>query len=377
MLFRTWTANVCCSGESMFCIRMDFNLGPLFVLSGKGEVTDVLPAICRKMESFLTRWDHFISDRRSQYIYLNYYNAEQLVYLCRELGSKCPSKAALMMLSLIKRDCSEDDVQEVSKRMVSIKPKKNLADLFALVAERELTEHLEYIWASYMENMHSFLPGCLDIDTLGSYLSILAGLEKRSIQRVLPSGLNVGKPNLILCPRSEVLTSALAIYMNSPEEMLPSYDEILLCTPQTSYEQVALFLRRCLTPGCQEKKIYTLLFADELSYNVGYRSEELFRSLHLKYWADYHLVIMCNCEREHCYVPSVFSQFKIHMIPQQPLKSIQNYLVNHYKATDPAISLAPIFKKELCVSIISSKRAAVGERANFKDFQMLILKLAT
>uniref|UniRef100_A0A670HUU1 RING-type E3 ubiquitin transferase n=1 Tax=Podarcis muralis TaxID=64176 RepID=A0A670HUU1_PODMU len=370
MLFRSWVADVYCSPNHEFCLSMDFNLNSGYALIGNGDVTEVLPTVCQKMESFLEKWNQFMLEKRSQYYYLNYYMAEQFVYLCKELGSECPSEAALTMLSFIKRNCSKQDVQEVSDQVVSKKPKRNFADLLGPVARgRELTVQLEYIWESYMRSMGSFLPGCLDIDTLGIYLATLADLEKKSVMRKLPQGLHAGRPNLILCPRSEVLASALAIYMNSPGEMLPSYDEVLLCTPQTSYEQVALFLRRCLTPGYKGKKIYTLLFADELSYDVGYRSEELFQSLHFNHHDDYRLVILCNCEREHCYVPSVFSQFKVHMIPQQPLKDIQGYLGNHYKATQPPSSSASVFKDQMCVGIVASERAGVGKSLYVKRLQ--------
>ncbi|XP_032991850.1 E3 ubiquitin-protein ligase RNF213-like [Lacerta agilis] len=370
MLFRSWVAGVYCSPNHEFCLSMDFNLNSNSVLIGNGDITEVLPVICRKMESFLEKWNQFMSEKRSQYYYLNYYMAEQLVYLCKELGSECPSEAALTMLSFIKCNCSKQDIQVISNQVVSKKAKRNFADLFGLVARGEqLAVQLEYIWESYLGSMGSFLYNCLDIETLGIYLATLADLEKRSVMRKLPQVLHAGRPNLILCPRSEVLASALAIYMNSPGEMLPSYDEVLLCSPQTSYEQVALFLRRCLTPGCKGKKIYTLLFADELSYDVGYRSEELFQSLHFKHQDDYRLVILCNCEREHCYVPSVFSKFKVHMIPQQPLKDIQGYLGNHYKATQPPSSSASVFKDQMCVGIVVSERAGAGKSLYVKRLQ--------
>lgn len=303
-----------------------------------------------------------MSEKRSQYFYLNYYTAEQLVYLCRELDSECPSEAALMMLSFIKHNCNKRDVREAFRQVLSQKPRSNLVDQFALMErKRDLTAQLEHIWESYMERRDFFLPGYLDIETLGVCLAALACLEKRRVMRILPQGLHADRPNLILCPHSEVLVSALAIYMNSPEEPLPSCDEVLLCTPQTSYEQVALFLRRCLTTCCKEKKIYSLLYADELSYDVARRSEELFQKLHSKHQDDYCFVILCNCEREHCYIPSAFSQFKVHMIPQQSLKDIQSYLGRHYRVMQLTSASASVFKGQACVGIVSSKRAGMGE----------------
>uniref|UniRef100_A0A670Y6Z8 RING-type E3 ubiquitin transferase n=1 Tax=Pseudonaja textilis TaxID=8673 RepID=A0A670Y6Z8_PSETE len=366
MLFRNWIADIYCSPKRQFCIKMNFNLNSIHDLCGSGDVAEVLPAMCKKMESFLERWNQFMSEKRSQYFYLNYYMADQLVYLCQELGSGKPSESALMMLSFIKHSCSRQDIEEVSKLLISEIPNSFDAMYELQARKRELTEHLEEIWGSYMENMGLFLPDCFDIETLGRFLSNLADLEKRSVARVLPQGLHTRQPNLILCPRSEILISTISIYMNSPKEKLPSYDEVLLCTPQTSYEQVELFMRRCLTPNNKEKKIYTLLFADELSYDVSYKLEELYQNLYLKHSNDYHLVMFCNCEREHFYIPSVFSNCIIHMTPLRPLKEIQSYLGKHYKATEFGNLSTSIFKNNMCVGIVSSERAGMGKSLYIK-----------
>ncbi|NXK24285.1 RN213 ligase, partial [Arenaria interpres] len=150
--------------------------------------------------------------------------------------------------------------------------------------------------------------------------------------------------------------------MNSPDQPLPTFDEVLLCTPQTTAEQVGLFLRRCLIPGCAGERIYTMLFADELSYDVSRRAEELFQRLQrYNTCSTYRLIILCNCEREHSYIPSVFSQYKVHMIPQRPLAEIQRYLQHHYRVAAPSGSAASVFKDNMCVGIVASKRAGVGK----------------
>uniref|UniRef100_A0A674JMV9 RING-type E3 ubiquitin transferase n=1 Tax=Terrapene triunguis TaxID=2587831 RepID=A0A674JMV9_9SAUR len=363
MLFRSWIAHVYCSPTSEVCISMDFRLKLVQELSGTGDMMAMLLDLCREMEKFLEKWKCFMSEKRSQYFYLNYYTSEQLVYLCREIGMPQPSENALMMLSFIKHNCTRKDVRMASKHVVSDRSRKNISDLPELLGrERDLTTQLQQVWDSYIACMSSFLPGCWDIDTLGSCLASLADLEKESVTRVLPRGLHVGRPNLVICPRSDVLASALAIYMHSPRQALPTYAEVLLCTPETDFEQAGLFLRRCLTPGCKGEKIYTMLYADELSYDVSYRLEKLFQSLCRQLHQDnYRLVILCDCEREHSYIPSVFSQYKVHLIPQEPLRDIQTYLRSHYRVTQPAGSAASVFNDNMCVGIVSSKRAGVGK----------------
>ncbi|NWS75686.1 RN213 ligase, partial [Crotophaga sulcirostris] len=148
--------------------------------------------------------------------------------------------------------------------------------------------------------------------------------------------------------------------MYSPDQPLPTFDEVLLCSPQTTAEQVELFFRRCFICCNGGEKIYTMLYADELSYDVSCRAEELFQHLQ-HYNRNYRLIILCNCEREHTYIPSVFSQYKVHMIPQRRLDEIQQYLQHHYRVPQPSRSAAFVFKDSMCVGIVSSKRAGVGK----------------
>ncbi|XP_025892633.1 E3 ubiquitin-protein ligase RNF213 [Nothoprocta perdicaria] len=362
VLFRFWLARIYCSPKSESCVVLDFSLALIPGLEGQGEVATVLPGLCRKMESFLERWRAFMNDKRSKYFHLNYYTAEQLVYLCGELKKGQPSQNALMMLSFLKHNCTSQDVLRASRSTVLASSRKAISNLPALLEEeRDLPAQLERIWQCYMSSMSSFLPSCLDVDTLGRWLKNLAGLESARVARDFPQDfLRVGQPNLITCPRSDVLSAALAIYMHSPHQPLPTFDEVLLCTPQTTSEQVELFLRRCLSPSSRGEKIYTLLYADELSYDVSARAEELFRCLQ-HYNSVYQLVILCNCNREHSYIPSVFSQYKVHMVPQRPLAEIQRYLQDHYRVTQPLSSAASVFKDNMCVGIVSSRRAGVGK----------------
>ncbi|KAM6377190.1 E3 ubiquitin-protein ligase RNF213 [Pluvialis apricaria] len=362
MLFHSWLARVYCSPKRESCILIDFSLEPIPVLEGQGATAAVLPGLCKTMESFLESWKSFMYEKRFQHFYLNYYTAEQLVYLCTELGQGMPSQEALMMLSFLKHNCTKQDVLRASRSEVPPSSRRAVSDFQVMLdGEKELTARLKCIWECYMSNMGSFLPNCLDIDTLGGWLKNLASWERDHVTRDFPQDLLcVGQPNLITCPRSEVLTSALAIYMNSPSQPLPTFDEVLLCTPQTTAEQVGLFLRRCLIPCSAREKIYTMLYADELSYDVSCRAEELFQHLQ-RYNSTYRLIILCNCEREHSYIPSVFSQYKVHMIPQRPLAEVQRYLQHHFRVAQPSSSAASVFKDNMCVGIVSSKRAGMGK----------------
>ncbi|XP_069729030.1 E3 ubiquitin-protein ligase RNF213 [Phaenicophaeus curvirostris] len=376
MLFRSWLAYVYCSPEKESRVLIEFCLEAIPVLEGHGDMAAVLPRLCKTMETFLESWKSFMYEKRFQHVYLNYYTAEQLVYLRTQLGRKAPSEGALMMLSFLKQNCTREDVLRASRNEVPPSSGEGVSDLQAMLdEEKDLIAGLECIWECYMSDMGSFLPNCLDIDTLGERLKDLASYEKEHVTRDFPQDLlRVDQPNLITCPRSEVLTSALAIYMNSPKQPLPTFDEVLLCTPQTTAEQVELFFRRCFIPCSGGEKIYTMLYADELSYDVSCRAEELFQ--HLQHYSKtYRLIILCDCEKEHNYIPSVFSQYKVHMIPQRPLAEIQNYLQHHYRVVEPSSSAASVFKDNVCVGIVSSNRAGVGKSLYVKRLHERLLEV--
>ncbi|KAJ8398812.1 hypothetical protein AAFF_G00420090 [Aldrovandia affinis] len=416
-LFRHWESNINCSTlfeDAAAGIIMDFNLrsvvGKIMV---EGDVLEQLPQLCRKMECCLSFWKAFFDQQRSQHYYLNYYTAEQIVYLCKRLTQKNMRELdsqTLMMLSFIKPNCSFDDLRQtwhtLQYELLTTAPEQNEdidfqtfvevassnnvgptferegADLLSLVEQTSGSQKLDLVWNAYMRDMNSYLPDSLDVCSLGKLLEILANQEdenedededeeeeglalserkEKGIFRRLPKGLVSGRPNLVICPRSEVLTSCISVYMSSWHEPLPTYDEVLLCTATTPYEQVELFLRRCLTAGYRGEKLYTLLHAEELAYEVSCRVEQLFQRLEIQCHRPYNLVIICSADREHAYIPSAFSQYRLHMVPLEPLGRIQSYLSRHYTVPSGQASAAAVFRDRMFVGVVTSRRAGVGK----------------
>ncbi|XP_044037270.1 E3 ubiquitin-protein ligase rnf213-alpha [Siniperca chuatsi] len=425
-LFRHWEAQINCSLSSKKpSIMMDFNLGSVVsVVIVEGSIEEQLPEFCRKMEKCLDYWRDFVDKQRSQHYYLNYYTAEQIVYLCSKLSQQNVTNVedhVLMMLSFIKPNCTDSDLRQVWHALqyeILTKPEEQNEDIkfqtFVVVPRTELgdpdftseldplaslveqangSQKFDLIWNAYMNDMKNFLPHILDIKTLGRLLEILANKEDESeedeskedisddnignlIMRQLPKGLATGNPNLIVCPHDEVLTSCISIYMSSEDETLPTYDEVLLCNSSTTYEQLELFLRRCLSTGYRGQKIYSLLYGDLLTYDVSSKVENFFQRMKMQSRKDYRLIIICSSEREHAYLPSVFSQYRLHMIPQESLARIQRYLHKHFIVPADQCSAAAAFKDRLCVGVVSSKRAGVGKSLYIKRLYEK-LKLST
>ncbi|XP_054313830.2 E3 ubiquitin-protein ligase RNF213 isoform X3 [Pongo pygmaeus] len=367
MLFRTWIATAYCSPKQGVSLQMDFGLDLVTKLAEGGDVIELLAALCRQMEHFLDSWKRFVTQKRMEHFYLNFYTAEQLVYLSTELRKQPPSDAALTMLSFIKSNCTLRDVLRASVGCESEAARYRMRTVMEelplmLFSEFSLVDKLRVIMEQSMGCLPAFLPDCLDLETLGRCLAHLAGMGGSPVERCLPRGLQVGQPNLVVCGHSEVLPAALAVYMQTPSQPLPTYDEVLLCTPATTFEEVALLLRRCLTLGSPGHKVYSLLFADQLSYEVARQAEELFQKLCTQqHREDYQLVMVCDGDWEHCYLPSAFSQHKVFVTPQAPLEAIQAYLAGHYRVPKQTLSAAAVFKDRLCVGIVASERAGVGK----------------
>ena len=393
-LFRSWEAYINCSfSNEASSIIIDFNLDNVSdVIAVDGKIDIQLPELCKKIEKCLNYWKDFVDKQRSQHYYLNYYTAEQIVYLCSKLS---PQNVAdlevevLMMLSFVKPNCTAKDLREVWHALqydiltnqeepnldiefhTFVEVPENLmgdssitGDWVLLMEKTNCSQKFDLLWNSYMKDMRGFLPHILDIKGLGKLLEKLANKRSKGnsfITRVMPNGLTTGNPNLIVCSQEEVFNTCLSIYMSDENEALPTYDEVLLCNSSTSYEQVELFLRRCLTPGYSGRKIYTLLYGDLLTYDVSCKVEGFFQRMKMKRRKDYRLVMVCSSEREHAYIPSAFSQYRLHMVPQEPTARIQSYLSSHYRVPADECSAAAVFRDRLSVGVVSSERAGVGE----------------
>ncbi|XP_028266969.1 E3 ubiquitin-protein ligase rnf213-alpha-like isoform X1 [Parambassis ranga] len=393
-LFRNWEVQInCCMNSQEANIMMNFNLDRTLRVIVQGSMAEQLPELCRKMEKCLDNWMSFVDRQRSLHYYLNYYTAEQILYLCSKLTQQRVTKVedqVLIMLSFIKPNCTAADLRQVWHSLqyeILTKPQEQkevmepqtctdtseMDCLPNLAEEASGLQAFDQIWNAYMKNMKSFLPHILDMTSLGRLLEMLANKDetheseedisdaKNFLVRQLPKGLSIGNPNLVICPHDEVLACCISIYMNSENETLPTYDEVLLCNSSTPYEQVELFLRRCLSKGYKGQKIYSLLYGDLLTYDVSSKVENFFQQMKMKSRRDYTLVIICSSEREHAFLPSAFSQYRLHMVPQEPLAQIQRYLHRHYTVPAEQCSAAAAFKDRLCVGVISSKRAGVGK----------------
>ncbi|XP_074519497.1 E3 ubiquitin-protein ligase rnf213-beta [Halichoeres trimaculatus] len=409
LLFREWRAEVQCCTKQQPCIRVTFlSLTDTEMFHHDGEVTEQLQKLAHSMDRCQKEWRSFISKMRSSFNLLNHFTSEQMVFLCHWIHKVCQGRAPVPaqlwhLLFPIKPHCTLGDVRAAYMNAVSMKseqddleevesddedefPKPSMDfspqhiddghDLMQFSSEDEgdvdmksdTRKHdedsVEKLWCRFKDNMSRYLHEYLDISSLAHFLSCLSEMNEQHMIRNLPRILREGKPSLVLCPSAEVFTTVLSFYMESPEQPLPSSDEVLVCKEDTTEEEVEIFLRRALHqgPGLNSQKIYSLVNPGLLGYDVSVALGELFESLERSASPHYRLVIVSPVVHQHRYVPSFFSSDKVQACASLTAERGKKYLHHHFiQNTIPESPVSLVSPHQLSVWMVSSSRPAVGK----------------
>ncbi|XP_006820780.1 E3 ubiquitin-protein ligase rnf213-alpha-like, partial [Saccoglossus kowalevskii] len=152
------------------------------------------------------------------------------------------------------------------------KQEKKVRSLSKITSSLDLIKKLQQLWKDYQISLTAVsLEDYLSLEHLGHTLQYLATKDPVELNRNFPKYLNTGKPNLVVRRKDEILRDVLSIYMADKDKPLPSYDEVLICTPQTTLEQVVLLWRRAMFDN--SGKIYCLVNADQLDYDISTTAE--------------------------------------------------------------------------------------------------------
>lgn len=245
---------------------------------------------------------------------------------------------------------------------------------FSTLAQEELAASFEslpsiydkvnLLWDAYCKKFAGLVSDkYVGLDVLGEVLKRLAALESARVRRSLPVGFEEGKPLLVLCKEEEMLPNMLFIYRHTEAAPLPSYDEVLVCTSDTEEEEVELLVRRALSPGSQDQKVYCLLGADKLVYKVSRRLEShFFRLVQSCSIPNYRFIILCDAKAHNSYVTTAFDAYKV-AFPCYSKTEIQTYLKLHLTVPSGTAPVAQAFKEphQQNVKFVFSKRAGMGE----------------
>ncbi|XP_053530339.1 E3 ubiquitin-protein ligase rnf213-alpha isoform X3 [Ictalurus punctatus] len=240
-------------------------------------------------------------------------------------------------------------------------------------------EKIVMLWQTY----HSKLSGLVsdkfvDLDVLGETMNHLAKSAEVTVKRKLPIILEGGKPNLISCKDVEMLPLCLSLY-NDKEQPLPTYDEILVCTSETTAEEVELIIRRAVQPGSPHEKIYCLLNADKLNHDVSRKFESIFykktQDAHVQggmYKSDYQLLIFCDSKAHHSYVATAFDMFKRTVSENSNRnEEIKQYLLHKHQTSSEVktgfTELNQLDQFQMKTKVIFSEHAGMGKSLYVKN----------
>ncbi|KAI0241298.1 E3 ubiquitin-protein ligase [Lamellibrachia satsuma] len=227
--------------------------------------------------------------------------------------------------------------------------------------DSSLKTKLRDLWRSHLQSAATSLTDHLSLEHLGYILEALA--DRTDINRPMPQYLITGIPNLIVCAQADVLRAVLSLYDAGQDLPLPEADEVLLCTEQTTAEEVDLLYRRAARD--KHGKIYCLAHADMLDYEVS-ETAESYLEKHIKGSEDCRLVVICSKEREdRSRLVTALDKHRVTSPIVTTVTRIQTYLKTHFRMEchqQGRLHRAADVDPEDCnVRIVKSDRAGVGK----------------
>nr|XP_039261340.1 E3 ubiquitin-protein ligase rnf213-alpha-like isoform X1 [Styela clava] len=205
----------------------------------------------------------------------------------------------------------------------------------------------------------------LSVEHLGKFLTHLHENHdiKHKVVKDLEPPLEKGRPNLIVCQEAEIIPTLLSLYMKNRDQPLPTASEVLLCSKQTTSDEVERFMRRALCK-CKSngQPLFCMAFTEKLKPKVSNSVEDIFEELlqqqrHLN--TDYQLVVLSGSQQH--YISECFDKHQIQLVKKESFeKDISNYLKMHLSTTDNEVG-------PFIVKIVEADRSGIGKSLYVKD----------
>ncbi|XP_077969852.1 E3 ubiquitin-protein ligase rnf213-alpha-like isoform X1 [Styela clava] len=236
----------------------------------------------------------------------------------------------------------------------------------SMSSDIQIPSIVKTISESYIEKTSKLtLKDYLSIDHLGKFLEILNEELCHSVkplERVLVPPMHQGKANLLLCPEPDILYLVLSLYMHNESQPLPTRSEVLVCSENTSKDEVERFLRRSMTIVPNEgKKLFCMAFADKLTFNVSTHVEYVYNTLSTKAYVDanYQLVILSSSSKQQHYLVTCFDKLKVELKLAIDKDKLQEYLSGKLQNNEDD-------KNKVSVRIVTSQRSGVGKSLHIR-----------
>ncbi|XP_021359260.1 E3 ubiquitin-protein ligase rnf213-alpha-like isoform X2 [Mizuhopecten yessoensis] len=342
------------------------------------DMSVIVKNIAGAFENCLETWNDEIKKARKDFYFLNHFTTKQLILLqdiVNDTSSEQVGQHVLPLLSLVLPGCSRKQMttafEEVfTKERPRQGPETSSKPIFTLLTDlvHEMTEEVNgtsnvehmleifnTLWEVFVTTLTDTSSDFLSLGRLGEILTILGQKVPKEyrIDRSLPEPLRRGEPNLIVCPEADIINASLSVYLldkNTTRNPLPRPEEILMCTSETTLDEVEAFFRRSLQKHpTKEKKIYTMMYADQLSIDVSCEAETILKKLQAGKKNEFQLVVLSSKENEN--------------------KSVMAAALEKYRRLFPVLSsdIKDYVTKKLVhdgrstVDVVISKRAGQGK----------------
>ena len=218
-------------------------------------------------------WNNEILQARKKHYYLNYFTNSQIFTIRIALRNICRHKDlnrdTTHLLTLIRADISQVDIEGALGTL------RRSSDSFNSPTE-SINSFLDYagdvgsstfsnysLMGSSEESPPSIQlvdqntsikylyankdPSVIPLEDLGLFLYKINSCNGPLVDRSFPKCFRVNEPNLIFSKYSDIIYTILSLYFNSDSRSeLPSPHEVLICSYETTSEEIDIFWRRCV-----------------------------------------------------------------------------------------------------------------------------------
>ena len=123
MLFHDWKAVIFCNKEKNPNVYVEFGASGQSLKARGGDPTSQIRGLCDCMDELLESWLEHVDQQRSEFYYLNYFTAKQLMILQKELAilneedqDRIVDRLVFPILSLISENFDQDDLSQSFSR---------------------------------------------------------------------------------------------------------------------------------------------------------------------------------------------------------------------------------------------------------------------
>lgn len=214
---------------------------------------------------------------------------------------------------------------------------QSIANIFAFDDRKghQLSKKLEMVWKNFLNLVNQLkITDFINLKSVAKILQKLSMQHEPRPMRKMPKMLSVGQPNMIVCPEKEMFSMCLTIYSTDDGKPLPSLDEVLICTPSTSREQIELVIRRAFSD--QKGKIFCLLHAENIDYESSVYVEKLISGSTVQNHS-YQLVFITSKEsHDKSYIATALDQYRRAMPDLSSQEPLKDYLFKQISASKQA-----------------------------------------